>query len=68
MHANSVDATRREARSGKQAILTSIDEPVVVLLISLGAIPLSLEMHCRNSLGSAGTVVMKGYFTEWANC
>ena len=51
-----------------KAILTAIDEPVIVLLKSLRSISFPLEADCSNTFWAAICVVMKGDFLEGSNC
>ena len=51
-----------------EAILTAIDESVIVLLKSLGSISFLLEGDCSNTFWAAVCVVMKGDFFEGSNC
>ena len=51
-----------------KAILTAIDEPVIVLLKSLRSISFPLEADCSNTFWAAICVVMKSDFLEGSNC
>jgi hypothetical protein len=50
-----------------EAILTAIDESVVVLRVRLSAIAFPAEMNSGNTLRAASTVVVESDFSEWAN-
>lgn len=49
------------------AILTPIDEAVVILLVCLGAISFFLEVNSGNPFRPAGAVIVQGDFTKRAD-
>jgi hypothetical protein len=51
----------------KEAILTPIDQPVVILLKGLVAISFPLEMHSGNAFGPAGAVIVKSNIAKRAD-
>jgi hypothetical protein len=54
-------------RDDAKRILTAIDESVVVLRVRLGAVSFPLKVNGGNTLGAAGTVVVKGDFFQRTN-
>ena len=57
----------QQVRVRGEAILTAIDESVIVLLKGLGPIPFSLEGEGGDAFGTATCVVMKGDVPEWSH-
>jgi hypothetical protein len=53
-----------EKTSESRRILTPIDEPIVVLLISFTPIPSLLEIYGCNSFRPACTIVMERYLLQ----
>ena len=58
---------RRRKADKKVAILTPIDEAVVVLLVCLGAISFPLEVNSGNPFGPASTIIVQSDFTKSAD-
>lgn len=52
----------------EKAILTPIDQPVVILLKCLVAISFPLEMHSGHAFGPAGAIIVKSHIAKRANC
>jgi hypothetical protein len=53
-----------EGEETSRRILTPIDEPIVVLLISFSPIPSLLEIYSCNSFGPACTIVVERYLLQ----
>jgi hypothetical protein len=58
------DMLEGEKTSESRRILTPIDEPIVVLLISFTPIPSLLEIYSCNSFRPACTIVMERYLLQ----
>jgi hypothetical protein len=56
-----------ETQIGERRILTPVDEPIIVLLISLCAVSFPLEMHGCDTFGFSGSIVVKRDFTKGAD-
>lgn len=52
---------RDDAKRVREAILTAIDQSVVVLGVCLCAVPFPLKVNGSNTLGATSTVIVKGY-------
>ena len=48
-------------------ILTSVNEPIVVLVVGVAAISFSLEVDRGNAFGLAVRIVMQRNFTQWSD-
>lgn len=63
-----VDKTPAKRKDAKEstavAILTVIDEPIVIGVVRLGAVALALELDCGDALGPAVVVVVKRDLAE----
>lgn len=60
------DEARRKEVKG-EAILTAIDESVVVLLVGLGAVSTPLEMHGSDAFRPASRIIVERDFPKRAN-
>ena len=58
----------RGRATGRESILTAVNQPVVVLLERLGTVPATLEMYRGDTLRATLAVVVKGDILEGADC